>query len=325
MGSRQIPKPGLQGTIAYLMGGRSYEGLIKDTMAFSLANEISSPVGTFPTEARVYTGTVFTQTMGLFCGGFGAAGISRIIDEMLYTPLQMRRYGAMLNNAVHSVAGVGTKVQGFLVGGAGAVLSGSSTPVDVAVQRVEVVTYATQTIAPNTQSLATPLVSPHNSTGIRATGFIYGGASQVWSQSLLLTSIQALTFATGAIAQISNTLPLAHHIHAAAGNKIKAIIMGGCIAPGSWKSNKVTAFTYSGQTAALVSQSLAESKQCMDGGGSNLAAYGFGGDSDTSGAYGTSTIDKVDYGSEAVTRLGTQLPKPAADQGCVGDYSASLY
>lgn len=319
IGAKQVPVPIFLGTIAHLSGGRTHAGeTVRSIASFSYPNETASPTGFYLSAPRSYMGTVGNQTSGLFCGGSDAKGLSAVVDEIFYRQPSVRRIGAQLTIPLFGAAGMGDKVIGVLLGGSDA--SGMAT------KRGEIITYGNEpTVESLGNALATARIAPHNGTSNPATGFVYGGCGAGFNAESLLLSIEAFNFATRTVSPVGASLTRTHVVHAAVGSAIKGYLLGGGQPPlSSWFGDSVTAFTYSGQTVALLGATLPEPAVCQDGVGSSVAGYAVGGDTTTSSWNGTKTILKLNYGTESLSKLGSELPDTAADQGGVSDYGAGF-
>lgn len=112
------------------------------------------------------------------------------------------------------------------------------------------------------------------------------------------------------------------------GSPIKAYVAAGETGTvgGSFNpySSTIYAFTYSGETGALLSATLAEAKICTDGANSSVAGYVIGGDTITSGWIGSTSIDRLTFATEASARIGATLYQTFADQGSASDYGAGF-
>lgn len=319
IGSRQVPAPVFLGTIAYLGGGRSHGGaIIKAITSFSLTNDTIAPTGFRLSDGRTYMGTVGNQSSAMFCGGVNLQGLSGTVDELSYRQVSIRRVGSGLTIPIFCGAGMGNKSIGVLLGGIDAA--------GVSLRHGERVTYGNEpTFSSLGNILATSRAAPHNGTSTPTTGFVYGGGSGLFFSLPILFSIESFNFSTLTTAPVGSNLVKRHIVHAAVGGSTKGYLLGGSDnPPASPFGAEISAFTYSGQTLALLGITLPDAKVCSDGIGSSGAGYGVGGDTATSQWQGSTSIDKLTYDTEAISRIGATLPDPTADQGGIGDYGAGF-
>lgn len=317
-----IQAPPFLGTAAYLGGGRGYTSTFDAMYQLPFSNETFADMGVRLTEARMYCGTVGDASAGRFCGGFNSKFGTSVtsLDEFTYLKESVQRLGAQLSQARFGLAGgIGDKTKGLLLGG---VAVGSTS----AVRTGDRLTYATNTISGLGNFLLANRIAPHNGTCSKFSGYIYGGSPIAWLGGPLFT-IERVTLTTEAITTIGTTLAHAHVVHGACGNDIKGYLAGGNTNPPAswnWFTDTITAFTYSGETAAPLSAKLIEPKVCLDGTGSSAAGFFVGGDTPTANWQGTTTADKLTYSNETTARLGAQLSQPQSDQGAVSDYGAGF-
>lgn len=319
VGSKQVPVAAILGAIAYLGGGRSHGGeIVKAIASFSFPNETVIPTGYFLSESRTYMGTCGNASSGLFCGGASLKGVSGVIDEIAYRQLSMRRLGMTLTIPIFSQAGVGDGAIGILLGG----ISASGVPG----RHGERITYGNEpTTASLGNVLATGRGAPHNGTSNPAAGFIYGGYPDSFVGGVPLKSIESFNFSTQTISPVGASLIKSHVVHAAVGSAIKGYLLGGADNPAvNIFGADISAFTYSGQTLAVLGITLPEAKICPDGIGSSIAGYAVGGDTAASNWQGTTSIFKLNYASETGSTIGAALSDSTADQGGFGDYGAGF-
>lgn len=321
VGAKPAPVLPIQGTVAYLSGGRAHNGLLTYACRLTYSNDTAGRTGLRSSEPRTYQGSLYNTANGYYCGGSGSQGLRTTIEELNYAKVLLRRLGVQLAQARNGLAGIGNKTAGVLLGGV--------TYTGSAVRTGSTLTYASLTMANNSTSLVTGRFAPHNGTSTPTMGFLYGGATGNWNNflSTQILSIESYTFASATAATVGTSLTRPHLVHACFGSTLKGYITGGSVTNNSSYigDTGITCFTYSGQTVSTLSATMPEPKCCQDGAGSSVAGYAMGGDTNTSNWVGTTTIDKLTYSDESIRRIGAQLPQTMADQGAISDYAASLY
>lgn len=306
------------GTAGYLGGGRGHGSNFISVYRVLFSNEIFVKSGVRLTGGRIYSGTLGDARSGYFCGG-STSFFS--VDQLFYLREAVARTGLLLSTGRYAQAGgKGDKVKGFLTGGANA--SGNVVRVG------DKLTYASNTMTGLGNFLSSPRLSAHNGISSKTFGYDCGGLSQSFSTLFPpIFTVERISYAAETSASIATTLPHAHVIHGAASYDVKSYLAGGNTnQPASWNwfTTDITSFTFSGETAVLISAKLADGKTCLDGTGSSAAAYFFGGDTVSSNWKGTQTADKLTFSTESCIRMGSQLSDPLADQGAVSNYGSGF-
>jgi hypothetical protein len=316
IGPIQVIRPTFNGTVAFLAGGRGYDGAVNTSVGFSFDSETSYPVDLRLSELRVYMGTLNSLASGVLAGGGGfAAGSSRIIDVIKFALPSIQRSAALLSESLVTLAGVGDNQNGYLVGGS--YVSGLTT------RGIDKYNHASATCSPSGSLLSTGRSAPHNGLSSKTEGAILGGGTQLFGQfGTALQSIEVVNFAMGSTLVAGSTLSYPHISHAAFGEKSVGYVCAGMASPTTMFSDLITKYTHASRTTAPLSVRLQEAKICCDGIGSSRAGYILGGDTVASQWLGSTGIDKIQYGAtEVVSRLGHQLGFRVADQGATSDFN----
>ena len=325
------------GTQALLGGGRGYTaGKAWANMSrLTFSGETFLPISLYLSSARLYIGTVSDATSGKFCGGTGGdVPASNVIDRAAYAEASLFRLAATIGNGIWGAAGgLNTKTYGYLLGGSAN---------NVYLRSSYRFSHALNTMTYQGELTTWYRVSPHNGAGNAFNGYIFGGTGFVvgasnpnvftWGDtafgfSYAILNAGKLNYATEAHSTVSIAMDIYHVAHATLGSPIKAYIAAGSTGTvgGSFNpySNSIYGFTYSGETGALLSATLAEAKICTDGANSSVAGYVIGGDTAATWA-GTTSIDRLTFGTEANVRIGATLYQPFSDQGSASDYGAGF-
>ena len=307
------------GTVGFFGGGRGHGSTFISIYRILFSNEVFLKHGVRLTSGRTYCGTVGDARSGYFCGGTGGDGVLTI-DQFFYLREAISRIGALLPTARFGQSGgKGDRVKGFLTGG--------STLNFNAVRRGDRLTYASNTIVGLGNFLSSPRFSAHNGISSRTFGYDCGGLSQTLWVSPPIFTVERISYLAETSASIATVLPHAHVVHGTASYDVKGYLAAGNTnqpASWNWYTNDITAFTFSGETAALISAKLPDGKVCMDGTGSSIAAYFCGGDTVSSNGKGTQSADKLTFSTETCVRMGSQLSDPLADQGAVSNYGSGF-
>lgn len=319
----QVQTAPFLGTAAYLGGGRGYVGdsVFDNIVEMPYSNEAFVGIGTRLTAPRAYSGCVGDLASGRFCGGTGNKSVDpgNTTDEFVYLRRSLNRIASQLSQSLTMITGgIGDRTKGILLGGLTA--SGVSTQIG------HRLTYSTNVFASlGSTYLPVSRLAPNQGLCSKTAGYNCGGVTQRWGTPL--TSISRVTLSNETIATIGTALANPHVVHAAFGYDVKGYLAGGSNTnppTSNWFSSVITALTFSGETVATLGAALADAKVCADGAGSSIRGYVIGGDTAVSNWGGTRTVDGLTYSSEAIARLGAQLPTAKSDQGAVSDYGAGF-
>jgi hypothetical protein len=318
-------KPGsqpIQGTVAHLAGGRTYNSLLQDANVFYYGNESIAPIGFRLSVPRSYVGTVSEGSYGLYVGGASLTDwtlfCSELVEKLSFDKPSLSTLGVTLTDGGRfGLSGIGNKALGVLIGG-------SRTMTGASLMTADHVNYATEAIASQGNKLNQGRMSPHNGNSNPVEGVLLGGCTTAWTLSGLIGTSEAYNFTTFSAA-VWGTDALAHLSHAAFGIPTKGYWAGGIYNPTNPTAftDVITGLIYSTQSSASIGAKLSEVKVCADGAGSSAAGYAIGGEN--TNYDGRTTIDKLNYLTESAVRLGTGLANPTSDRGCVSDYGAGLY
>ena len=316
-------QPPFLGTACYLGGGRGDGATLGYFYQLTFANECFIPQGIRLTVERGYTGTLCDAQAGRFCGGAmsnNVFGSFASADKLSFATKSMVRMASMLSIGIWGLCGgMGNKTKGFLMGG--------WTETENTTRLSHRLTYATDTFASLGNYLLTKRAAPHNGLSSKFSGYILGGAQEIWFTNVMST-VERVTFSNESVAQIGSQLTYSHMVHASFGYDVKGYLAGGGSFNGTsnwnWFSDNISALTYSGEGISLLSSKLIESRVCADGSGSSAAGFIVGGDSPSSSWRGSKTTDKLIYSSETSSRIGSQMAAEQADQGAISDYGAGF-
>lgn len=320
------------GTQAIFGGGRGYSpgSIWADMSRLTYSGETYLPLNVFLSQPRIYLGTVSDVGSGKFCGGLSNdAFFSNVIDRVAFAELRMSRIAATLSQKIAGFAGgIGNKTYGYLIGGSVGlkfVRSGNRY------------THSTDAVSYLGEILAAARISPHNGAGNRYSGYIFAGEGIAvgsnlpnglgwWNPAYALSNAERLSYSSETTMVVSVTLDGSHTSHAVVGNETQAYIAGGLLniagSPGvSPFSNTIYAFTFGGETGALLSTTLTEAKICVDGASSQVSGYFIAGDTATSNWIGSTSIDRLSFESQTCSRIGVTTASPLSDQGATSDYA----
>lgn len=322
IGVKTTPVIPFLGTAAFLGGGRGHGGGTSYSYIyrFSFANEYFQQISSRLISPRFYSGTVGNAESGKFCGGTDilAGAVLQVVDKFTLAKQSISRVSATLSEPRFAViGGMGTSATGILVGG----ISLNNSPN----RDVHLYSHGIDVISQQSNFLPNARFAPHNGLSSQTSGYVWGGSDSSFGGNPL-RSIDEIVYSTGTMSgtRIATTPSHAHCVHAAFGNDIAGYVAGGSnVSPvnSNWMSRDITAFTYSGQTANLLSAQLAEAITCADGVGSSVSGFIIGGDTPSSNWNGIRTTSKLRYDTQTVSPVGSTLDQPLADQGAISDYN----
>jgi hypothetical protein len=313
IGVSQVSRPSFGGTTAFAPGGNAYGQNVNPSFGFSFDSESVFPLDLRLSELRGYVGVLNSPASGIFAGGEGLAGMSRLIDIVKFALPSILRGSATLSQPLTGVVGVGTALVGYFMGGRNLAVG--------TVRSIEKYSHSLDRCDLVSSQLTTGRSAPHSGLSSRTEGVVLGGV--VMSSATLsytpITSIEVINFLTDQVVAIGASLTHPHYSHAAFGTRTSGYLCGGLLSPSSIRTDLISKYSYSNRTVSPLSIRLQEAKVCCDGTGSGRAGYVLGGSAIN--WLGSASIDKLQYDPEIVSRLGSQLARPIVDKGVACDFN----
>jgi hypothetical protein len=297
----------------------------------SLISESSVLLGVRSTEERQWPSTVGTEQAWWTTGGWGdtPTSLARSIDRFTYLKETIFRIGQTIRTGKYLQTGLGNKASGYWCGGSnagwGGIFDSSGRQFT---SEVEKITYSSEFVASMGNTLLSPRTSCLTSAGSRFAGYMFGGATNHATAPygwLPILSIEKLTYSGESWSQLGAALSSAHIGSGKAGNQTKVWIAGGWTAgdEAAWWTNsfKISSFTLSSETPTMTGVVLSASRTALAGTGSSGAGYFSGGFYPSGAEPNFRVVDKINYTTEALFRLGAPMIRGRAEVGAISNYA----